>query len=90
MNLLDRYCSNINALDYDDFSKNTEIKIPDNFNFGYDVVDEYARLTPDKIALVWCNDEGEEKIITFGELKTLSDKFAIYYFPTTLKKATLL
>ncbi len=38
MNLLDRYCSNIDALDYDDFSKNTKINIPENFNFGYDVV----------------------------------------------------
>ncbi len=86
MNLLDRYCSNVNALDYDDFSKNTQIKIPDNFNFGYDVVDEYARLTPNKIALVWCNDEGEKKTITFGELKTLSDKVCNILLSHNLKK----
>ncbi len=86
MNLLDRYCSNVNALDYDDFSNNTQIKIPDNFNFGYDVVDEYARLTPNKIALVWCNDEGEEKIITFGELKVLSDKVCSILLAHNLKK----
>lgn len=74
MNLLDRYLSNSDYADYNDFSANAQITAPDNFNFGYDVVDEYARLVPNKIAIVWCNDKGEEKIITFGELKKLSDK----------------
>lgn len=86
MNLLDRYLTNIECSNYDDFSANTKICVPENFNFGYDVVDEYARLSPNKRALVWCNDIGEEKIITFGELKTLSDKTCNILLSHGLKK----
>ncbi|NCA67819.1 MAG: acetyl-CoA synthetase, partial [Clostridia bacterium] len=61
---------------YEDFSANSSILIPDNFNYGYDVIDEYARLEPNKRALVWCNDKGEEKILTFKDISVLSDKAA--------------
>lgn len=55
---------------------NIEIQYPDNFNFGYDVVDAIAEETPDKTALVWCNTTGEEHIFSFADLKRLSDKCA--------------
>ncbi|MEG1509564.1 MAG: AMP-binding protein, partial [Clostridia bacterium] len=73
MNLLHKYIDNTNVTNFDELSK-INLQVPENFNFGYDVVDEYAKLSPNKIALVWCNDKGEEKIITFGELKILSNK----------------
>ena len=69
MNLLNKFIDRENFDNYEDFSENFKIKIPENFNFGYDVVDEYARCAPDKKAVVWCNDKGEEKIITFRMLK---------------------
>lgn len=53
-----------------------DITYPDNFNFGYDVVDEYARLEPDKRALVWCDTEGNERIFSFGEISELSNRCA--------------
>lgn len=86
MNLLDRYLTHIDAKDYDNFSKHTDIRVPDNFNFGYDVVDEYARLTPDKRALVWCNDKGEERFFTFADIKRLSDKACNLLLSYGLKK----
>ena len=49
---------------------------PENFNFGYDVVDAIAEKTPDKTALVWCNTENEEHIFSFAEVKKQSDRFA--------------
>ena len=49
---------------------------PDNFNFGYDVVDKIADETPDKRALVWCNVEGEEHIFTFSDIKKYSNQMA--------------
>ncbi len=52
------------------------LKYPENFNFGYDVIDEYARLEPQKRAMVWCDTEGNEKILTFGDLSRLSNKAA--------------
>lgn len=50
--------------------------VADNFNFAYDVVDEIARLDPDRRAMVWCNVAGEERTFTFGEMKLYSDKCA--------------
>ena len=47
--------------DYEDFYNNFKINVPENFNFGYDVVDYLAQKTPDARAMVWCNDNGEEK-----------------------------
>ncbi len=63
----------------EDFIANFKINIPDNFNFGYDVVDEWARIRPDKKALCWTNDQGEHRDFTFGELKTYSDQTAAYF-----------
>lgn len=48
----------------------------DNFNFAYDVVDEIARLEPNRRAMIWCNVAGEERVFTFGEMKAYSDKCA--------------
>lgn len=52
------------------------VHYPDNFNFGYDVVDDIAMNDPDRRAMIWCNPEGEEHIFTFAEMKRWSDKTA--------------
>jgi acetyl-CoA synthetase len=63
----------------EDFLENFEIKIPDNFNFAYDVVDEYARIEPNKTALVWVNDQGERIDFSYAELKEKTDATASYF-----------
>lgn len=63
----------------EDFKDNYQVYIPDNFNFAYDVVDKWAETNPDKIALMWGNEEGEHKNFTFKDIKELSDKAASYY-----------
>lgn len=55
---------------------NLELKYPDTFNFAYDVVDVIAEETPDKTALVWCNTEKDEKILSFKDIRDLSDRAA--------------
>ena len=52
------------------------VDCPDDFNFGYDVVDDIAAAEPDRRAMVWCNPEGEEHVFTFGDMKRWSDKTA--------------
>lgn len=52
------------------------VHYPDNFNFGYDVVDDIAVNDPDRRAMIWCNPEGEEHIFTFADMKRWSDKTA--------------
>ncbi len=54
------------------------VHYPENFNFGYDVVDDIGVNDPDRRAMVWCNPEGEEHVFTFGDMKKWSDKTANY------------
>ncbi|MCL2630349.1 MAG: AMP-binding protein [Firmicutes bacterium] len=86
MNLLSRFLNRTDFDSYEDFSKNVCIKDTPDFNFAYDVVDEYARLTPDKRAVVWCSNKGEEKTLTFKELSRLSNKTANMFLRMGLKK----
>jgi len=62
-----------------DFQKNFKINVPANFNFAYDIVDEYARLEPNKRAVVWTNDKGEKHIFTYADLKVETDRTASYF-----------
>ena len=52
------------------------VHYPEDFNFGYDVVDDIAVNDPDRHAMVWCNPEGEEHVFTFADMKKWSDKTA--------------
>ena len=79
MNLLDRFTNSTQFKDYNDFYNNFRLNVPENFNYAYDVVDEYARLTPEKRALVWCDDLGDERIFSFADVKRLSDKAANFF-----------
>lgn len=63
-----------------------DITYPDDFNFGYDVVDEYARLEPEKRALVWCDTEGEERIFTFADISAQSNRAANVLKDAGIKK----
>ena len=62
----------------EDYNKNLEFIIPENFNFAYDVMDAWAEEAPEKLALLWTNDQGEEIRTTYGELKEQSDQAASY------------
>ena len=77
--MLNRFVSKVDFNSYEDFIENFRIIVPENFNFGYDVVDEAAAANPDKIALVWCDDKGGNKVFTFGQLKHFSDKTANFF-----------
>ena len=77
--MLNRFVSKVDFNSYEDFMENFRIIVPRNFNFGYDVVDEAAAANPDKIALVWCDDKGGNKVFTFGQLKHFSDKTANFF-----------
>lgn len=75
MRLVDKF-TDFEFNSYEDFYNNFKIKVPPNFNFAYDVVDEYAQKAPDQTALVWCNDMGEDKIFSFKDISDLSKKAA--------------
>ena len=87
--LLDKYCPLQDFETYEDFVDNFDIRIPDNFNFAYDVVDEWARVEPEKKALLWCNDAGEERTFTFTDIARLSDKCANALSELGIKKGDI-
>ncbi|MDR0669037.1 MAG: AMP-binding protein [Treponema sp.] len=74
--ILSRYCPRTEFDSYEDFYANYRCEVPENFNFAYDVVDEWARIQPDKCALLWTNDQGELRSYSFADMKRLSDKAA--------------
>ena len=77
--MIDRFLKQTSFRDYDDFAANYRLIIPDQFNFAYDVVDEWARIAQEKKALLWTNDKGECREFNFGELKQYSDRTASYF-----------
>ena len=86
MSLLNKFLEKTEFESYEDFLDNFKIKVPENFNFSYDVVDVIARETPDKLALVWCDDSGAEKVMTFAEMKRMSDKAASFFKSFGIRK----
>ena len=74
--ILKKYCPRIDFDSYEDFRDNFKIEVPEAFNFGFDVVDEWAAVEPEKRALVWCNDHDEERIFTFTDISRLSNQAA--------------
>ena len=77
--ILNRFLKQTTFKDQQDFKDNLEFIVPEHFNFGYDVIDVWAQEEPDKLALLWTNDEGECKRFTFAQLKEISDRTAAYF-----------
>lgn len=86
MNMLSKFVSKVDFDSYEDFVENLKIIVPENFNFAYDVADEIAIKDPNKTAIVWCNDKGEEATFTFGQVKYYSDKAANFFKSIGIKK----
>ncbi|MGD1044082.1 MAG: AMP-binding protein [Bacteroidota bacterium] len=84
--MLDKYLSQTDFHSYREFIDKFEIRIPEHFNFAFDVVDEIACKTPDKIAMVWCNDKGEEATFTFGQMMHFSNKAANFFRSIGIRK----
>ena len=60
--MLEKYLSKTKFDSLDDFKKNFKVIVPENFNFAYDVMDKWAEVWPEGKAIIWVNDEGDEKI----------------------------
>jgi acetyl-CoA synthetase len=77
--MLERFVKQTKYTSQEDFRKNFKIEVPENFNFGYDVVDAWAAIQPDKKAILWTNDQGLEHQYTYAELKEKTDATASYF-----------
>ncbi len=86
MAMLEQFVNRSEFSSYEDFRDHLEIRVPEKFNFAYDVVDALARDEPDRRAMVWCNDEGEEKTVSFADLKEGSDRTAQVFHTHGIRK----
>jgi acetyl-CoA synthetase len=77
--MVEKYINRLDYNDLEDFRANFQIHVPSNFNFAYDIVDEWAKVQPDKKALCWVNDQGEHFDFTFRHIKEKSDAAASYF-----------
>ena len=56
-----------------DAQKNYKLTYKDNFNFSYDVLDVLGKTKPDKLAMIWVSNDGEEKRFTFSDMMKMSN-----------------
>ena len=76
--MIERFLKQTTFKNVEDYNKNLEFIIPEHFNFAYDVMDAWAEEAPEKLALLWTNDQGEEIRATYKQLKEQSDQAAAY------------
>lgn len=77
--MLERFIKQTHFTSQEDFKKNFKIEVPENFNFGYDVVDAWAAEEPERKALLWTNDKGECINFSYADLKKYTDQTASYF-----------
>ena len=77
--MLERFVKQTTFESQEDFIKNFKVIVPENFNFGYDVVDVWADEEPNRKVLCWTNDKGDHVDFTFAEIKKYSDQTASYF-----------
>lgn len=77
--MIERFLDRTTFESYDDFMQNFRVKVPENFNFGYDVVDAWADEDPDKVAMLWTDDHGRERRFTFADMRRESDRTASFF-----------
>lgn len=65
-----------NMENYDETTRQFHIDLPEYFNFGFDVIDAWAKKDRNKIAMIWVNQHGEEKKYTFYDISRLSNQVA--------------
>lgn len=76
--MIERFLKQTSFKDNEDYTRNLQFIVPENFNFAYDVMDRWAAEAPDDKAIMWVSETGEEKEITFLQLKEESDRAASY------------
>ena len=84
--MLEKYLPRLTFDSYEDFYQNFKIKVPENFNFAFDVVDATAEIQPDKPAMVWCDDLGHEARFSFQQMRQHSNRAANLFRSLGIRK----
>ena len=87
--MIERFLKQTSFTSQEDYINNLEFIKPDHFNFAYDVMDLWAEEKPDKLALLWTNDEGECIRFSFRDIKEQSDRAAAYLMSLGIGKGDM-
>ena len=87
--MIERFLKQTTFVSQEDYEKNLEFIIPEHFNFAYDVMDQWAEQKPEKLALLWTNDEGECIRFSFKDIKEQSDRAAAYFMSLGIGKGDM-
>ncbi len=66
-----------------------ELTAPDNYNFGYDIVDKFGELEPDRPALKYVDLQDNRKTFSYSELSELSTRAANLFASYGIKKGDM-
>ena len=58
---------------YDEMCRNFRWEVPERYNIAVDVIDRHD---PTRVAMLWEDWQGTERVVTFGELASLSNRIA--------------
>jgi len=61
-------------MSYEDLCANFKIDVPEYYNFGFDVIDAWAKKDRNRLAMIWTDQKGNEKKYTFFDLMRLSNQ----------------
>ena len=84
--MVHKYLTQTNFTSQEDFNRNFQLLVPENFNFGYDIIDGWAEKAPEKLAMLWTNDQGEVRRYTFADMKCYTDQTASFFRSLGIKK----
>lgn len=63
-----------------------QLHVTGPFNFAYDVIDAIAADEPDRRAMFWINEAGDQATFKFADFKTQSDRAAAYFLSLGIRK----
>jgi len=75
-----------NMPDYEAGYRDFRIDVPEYYNFGFDAIDAMAEKDRNKLAMIWVNQNGDEKYYTFRHLMNLSNQIANMFMKRDLGK----
>ena len=84
--MIERYLTQTHFTSEEDFRDNLHFVVPETFNFAYDVMDEWAKVAPDKLSLLWTSERGEELRATYAEFKEQTDQAAAYFLSLGIRR----
>jgi len=65
-----------NLKDYAKTCATFAIEVPEYYNFAYDVVDQWAERDRNKLAMIWVDQKGHERKLTFRDFRNASNEAA--------------